>query len=60
MFAFESMSTDCPAPVTWIEPTLNAPSVPVNISELLVASVKNANSKDDLSNPKYPTLAEPS
>ncbi|BCV00546.1 MAG: hypothetical protein CM15mV36_0360 [Caudoviricetes sp.] len=54
------MSTDVPAPVTWIEPILNAPSVPVNTSEELLALVKSANSEEDLSKPKKPSLAEPS
>ena len=59
-FKLLSMSTDVPAPVTRIEPTLNAPSVPLNTSELLLALVRNENSCEDLSKPKKPILAEPS
>ena len=55
-----SISTEVPAPVTFREPILNAPSVPANTSEVFVAPVKKVNSCEDLSNPKKPIFAEPS
>ena len=55
-----SISTDVPAPVTWSEPALRAPSVPEKTSLLLVAAVIKANSDVPLSKPKKPTLADPS
>ena len=59
-FKLLSISTDVPAPVTLRDPILNAPSVPLNTSELLVALVKNWNCCVYLSKPKKPILAEPS